>query len=218
MRQLARQPGWQDVLTKLYVMDSYKFQPAGHSGASCPLDPSQGLLKRDDSMPEEARPDVLFSYGSRDDDDELSPSSPSSRQLKGFSFKSFDSMEPSSRSSSLSNIVDVPAGRRFEEEGSYNPLSPYGSSPLDLELNGMAGGAGSQRACGGTPETPSPLEHGHPFPSFTARKSSSMSNVLDDASYSNEPAHGDDISNTSNPQVLAKTVNAIMLENQREVG
>ncbi|XP_072572045.1 neurobeachin-like protein 2 isoform X2 [Paramormyrops kingsleyae] len=202
VRQLARQPGWQDVLTKLYVTESYKFQPAGHSGsgAGCPLDPSQGLLKRDDSMPEEARPEVLFSYGSRDDDDEVSLSSPSGRQLKGFSFKSFDSMEPSSRSSSLSNIVDVPAGRRSEEEVPYNSLSPFGSSPPDLELNGTAGVAGGHRACGGTPETPSPLEHGRPFPSFTARKSSSMSNVLDDTSYSTEPAHGDDISNTSNPQ------------------
>lgn len=121
---------------------------------------------------------------------ELSQSPPAGGQLKRFSdsmnFKSFDSVEQSSRSSSLSNTVDTPSMPQLldeDDEGLYQPTSPFGTSPE-------------------TPDTPSSLEHNKTFPGLRARKSSSLSNVLDDASYCTEPPTADSISNNSNPQVL----------------
>uniref|UniRef100_A0A4W4FS75 Neurobeachin-like protein 2 n=1 Tax=Electrophorus electricus TaxID=8005 RepID=A0A4W4FS75_ELEEL len=111
-------------------------------------------------------------------------------------FKSFDSVEEVSRSSSLSNMVDIPSSSCVsgEEEGLYNPLSPFGTSPLMLELGGQRG---SQAQAGSPPGTPSPLEHSKPFLGLRPRKSSSLSNVLDD---NMEPHTVDSISNNSNPQ------------------
>uniref|UniRef100_A0AAY4CJR1 Neurobeachin-like protein 2 n=1 Tax=Denticeps clupeoides TaxID=299321 RepID=A0AAY4CJR1_9TELE len=160
VRQLARQAGWQDVLTKLYVKESYASQAASQSGSSpSSLDPS--------TIP-----------------------------------------RPPLHSSSLSNTVDIPSAR-LEDETLYHPLSPFGTSPFELELGspgtgmGNIGGPGTGMApntlSGSQPDTPSPLEHSRPFPGPRPRKSSSLSNVLDD-SYSNEPPLSDTISNTSNPQ------------------
>uniref|UniRef100_A0A8B9RFD7 Neurobeachin-like protein 2 n=1 Tax=Astyanax mexicanus TaxID=7994 RepID=A0A8B9RFD7_ASTMX len=133
VRQLARQPGWQDILTKLYVKESY------------------------------------------------------------------ESRAVSDRSSSLSNTVDIPSSSRLleEEEGLYQPLSPFGTSPFELDLSGQKG---PQTSLNCQPETPSPLEHSKAFPGLRPRKSSSLSNVLDETSYNTEPPTSDTISNNSNPQ------------------
>lgn len=132
---------------------------------------------------------------------DLSQSPPSTEQLRNGSlhFKPFDSGEQSSHSSSLSNTVDIPSSSRLleEEESVYQPLSPF-SSPFELELQ-----KGPQTPVGSQPETPSPLEHSKTFPGMRPRKSSSLSNVLDDTSYCTEPPT-DTISNTSNPQVHAE--------------
>ena len=57
-------------------------------------------------------------------------------------FKSFDSVEQGSHSSSLSNTVDIPSARP-EEEGLYHPLSPFGTSPFELELGEAGTGRGT---------------------------------------------------------------------------
>uniref|UniRef100_A0A6Q2YDW2 Neurobeachin-like protein 2 n=1 Tax=Esox lucius TaxID=8010 RepID=A0A6Q2YDW2_ESOLU len=136
VRQLARQPGWQDLLTKLYVKESYESRTTSLAGSSpqSSLDPSP----------------------------------------------SYSSPRP------------------------YHPLSPFGTSPFELELVGEAGtgtGTGSHTSGGGSQaDTPSPLEYSRPFPPLRPRKSSSLSNVLDDASYGTDTRTADTISNTSNPQ------------------
>uniref|UniRef100_A0A672Z3R7 Neurobeachin-like protein 2 n=1 Tax=Sphaeramia orbicularis TaxID=375764 RepID=A0A672Z3R7_9TELE len=118
------------------------------------------------------------------------------------------SLEPSFRpplggggphSSSLSNAVDITSSHPDEEGRDYQPLSPFGTSPFDLELGGM-GETGTNTPAGSLTNTPSPLEHCKPFPPLRPRKSSSLSNVLDDTSYGTDPPTGDTISNTSNPQ------------------
>uniref|UniRef100_A0A671PKV5 Neurobeachin-like protein 2 n=1 Tax=Sinocyclocheilus anshuiensis TaxID=1608454 RepID=A0A671PKV5_9TELE len=137
VKQLARQSGWQDVLTKLYIKESYKSRALSQSN---------------------------------------SLSSPT------------NSLEP---------VLPRPVFRRedSEEENTYQPLSPF-CSPFELELSLQKG---PQTPVGSQPETPSPLEHSKSFPGMRPRKSSSLSNVLDDTSYSTEPPT-DTISNTSNPQ------------------
>ncbi|XP_058230531.1 neurobeachin-like protein 2 isoform X2 [Hemibagrus wyckioides] len=218
VKQLARQPGWQDILTKLYVKESYESRTTSVSSPHTSLEPipSRHLLRRDDSV-DGPRSDLFIPYSSQheeaeeDEDDEeeeasrditdgfmgLSQSPPVEGQLKSFSdsmnFKSFDSVEQGSRSSSLSNTVDVPSTQLLEEvdESLYQPMSPLGTSP-DLELGGQRGPQ--------TPDTPSSIEYNKPFLGLRARKSSSLSNVLDDASYCNEPPTSDSISNNSNPQ------------------
>ncbi|XP_060726425.1 neurobeachin-like protein 2 isoform X5 [Tachysurus vachellii] len=218
VKQLARQPGWQDVLTKLYVKESYESRTTSVSSPHPSLEPipTRPLLRRDDSV-DGPRSDIFIPYSSQreeaeeDEDDEeeeasrditetfmgLSLSPPVGGQLKSFSdsmnFKSFDSVEQGSRSSSLSNTVDVPSTQLLEEvdEGLYQPMSPLGTSP-DLELGGQRGPQ--------TPDTPSSIEYNKPFLGLRARKSSSLSNVLDDTIYSTEPPTADTISNNSNPQ------------------
>ncbi|XP_062322796.1 neurobeachin-like protein 2 isoform X4 [Osmerus eperlanus] len=231
VRQLARQPGWQDVLTKLYVKESYESRAASMEDSSTPssLEPPARLLLRPPLRPplrrdhsiviEDTRPDLFLTYTSRDEEDEeegglrdlsegfsnlsQSPLSGGGGQLKSYGhslhFKSFDSMEQGSHSSSLSNTVDIPSARP-EEEGLYHPLSPFGTSPFELELGEAGTGTGTITPAGSQGDTPSPLEHSKPFPSLRPRKSSSLSNVLDDASYGTDPPTGDTISNTSNPQ------------------
>uniref|UniRef100_A0A7N6BQ58 Neurobeachin-like protein 2 n=1 Tax=Anabas testudineus TaxID=64144 RepID=A0A7N6BQ58_ANATE len=152
VKQLAKQPSWQDVLTKLYVKESY--------------DGGGGPLKN-------------------------FPSS--------LHFKSFDSVDQGSHSSSTSNPVDVSSPHPDEEGRDYQPLSPFGTSPLDLDL-GVLGETGTQTPAGSQTNTPSPLEQYKPFPPLRPRKSSSLSNVLDESSYGTDPPTGDTISNTSNPQ------------------
>ncbi|XP_072536841.1 neurobeachin-like protein 2 [Salminus brasiliensis] len=231
VRQLARQPGWQDILTKLYVKESYESRAVSQSGANhqTSVEPSQSrpVLRRDDSVVEEPRNNIFIPYNSHREEEEeeeeeeeaepvqdvseaysedfsdLSQSPPPSGQLKNFdslNFKSFDSMEQGSRSSSLSNTVDIPSSARLleeEEGGLYQPLSPFGTSPFELDLSGQKG---PQTPLSSQPETPSPLEHSKAFPGLRPRKSSSLSNVLDDTSYCTEPPTADTISNNSNPQ------------------
>ncbi|KAI4887748.1 hypothetical protein NFI96_031408 [Prochilodus magdalenae] len=237
VKQLARQPGWQDILTKLYVKESYESRAVSQSSTnhqtSIEASPSRPILRRDDSVVEETRNNIFMPYNSHHEEEEedeeeeeeepaqdvseafsegfsdLSQSPPCGGQLKNFSdsinFKSFDSMEHGSRSSSLSNTVDIPSSSRLleEEEGLYQPLSPFGTSPLELDLSGQKG---PQTPISCQPETPSPLEHSKAFPGPRPRKSSSLSNVLDDTSYSTEPPTADTISNNSNPQVTRTNI------------
>uniref|UniRef100_A0A4W4FU23 Neurobeachin-like protein 2 n=1 Tax=Electrophorus electricus TaxID=8005 RepID=A0A4W4FU23_ELEEL len=179
VKQMVRHPGWQDILTKLYVKESYESRSTSQSSAK------------------DGHGDIFLRYDSRQDEDEddeeeqdaaarrfsdLSLSPPPGDQRShehSLNFKSFDSVEEVSRSSSLSNMVDIPSSSCVsgEEEGLYNPLSPFGTSPLMLELGGQRG---SQAQAGSPPGTPSPLEHSKPFLGLRPRKSSSLSNVLDD--------------------------------------
>uniref|UniRef100_A0A8C2FWK1 Neurobeachin-like 2 n=1 Tax=Cyprinus carpio TaxID=7962 RepID=A0A8C2FWK1_CYPCA len=108
---------------------------------------------------------------------DLSQSPPSTGQLKNdpLHFKTFDSGEQSSHSSTLSNTVDIPSSSCLleEEENAYQPLSPFNSS-FELELSLQKG---PQTPVGSQPETPSPLEHSKSFPGMRPRKSSSLSNA-----------------------------------------
>lgn len=227
MKQLAKQPGWQDVLTKLYVKESYESHAASIANSSnhSSFEPNyRPPLRRDQALViEDTNTDIFLSYrNSQDIEDEeedeggqrdtsegfsdLSQSPPSGGggPLKGFTgslhFKSFDSVDQGSHSSSISNAVDITSSRPDEEGRDYQPLSPFGTSPFDLELGGM-GETGTHTPAGSLTNTPSPLEHCKPFPPLRPRKSSSLSNVLDDTSYGTDPPTGDTISNTSNPQV-----------------
>uniref|UniRef100_A0A8C1RYC0 Neurobeachin-like protein 2 n=1 Tax=Cyprinus carpio TaxID=7962 RepID=A0A8C1RYC0_CYPCA len=159
VKQLARQSGWQDVLTKLYIKESYE---------SRILSQSNSFSKE---YEEEEAQDASEGYS------DLSQSPPSAGQLKSDSlhFKPFDSGEQSSHSSTLSNTVDNSSSSRLleEEESVYQPLSPF-SSPFELELSLQKG---PQTLVGSQPETPSPLEHSKSFPGMRPRKSSSLSNA-----------------------------------------
>uniref|UniRef100_A0A671PR99 Neurobeachin-like protein 2 n=1 Tax=Sinocyclocheilus anshuiensis TaxID=1608454 RepID=A0A671PR99_9TELE len=199
VKQLARQSGWQDVLTKLYIKESYKSRALSQSNSlSSPTNSLEPVLprpvfRREDSVMEDTRQNVYISLTARHEEEyeeegeaqdvsegysDLSQSPPSTGQLKNDSlhFKPFDSGEQS-------------------KENTYQPLSPF-CSPFELELSLQKG---PQTPVGSQPETPSPLEHSKSFPGMRPRKSSSLSNVLDDTSYSTEPPT-DTISNTSNPQ------------------
>lgn len=228
MKQLAKQPGWQGVLTKLYVKESYESRAASiaDSSTQSSFEPNyRPPLRRDQSLVIEDvhTQDIFLSYRtSQDIEDEeedeggqrdisegfsdLSQSPPSGGggPLKNFTgslvFKSFDSVDQGSHSSSISNAVDITSSRPDEEGRDYQPLSPFGTSPFDLELGGL-GETGTHTPAGSLTNTPSPLEHCKPFPPLRPRKSSSLSNVLDDTSYGTDPPTGDTISNTSNPQV-----------------
>lgn len=140
-----------------------------------------------------------------------SPPSGGGGPLKNFTgsihFKSFDSVDQESHSSSISNAVDI-TSTQPEEGQDYQPLSPFGTSPIDLELGGM-GETGTHTPVGSLTNTPSPLELCKPFPPLRPRKSSSLSNVLDDASYGTDPPTGDTISNTSNPQVYSLQISLL---------
>uniref|UniRef100_M4AIB3 Neurobeachin-like protein 2 n=1 Tax=Xiphophorus maculatus TaxID=8083 RepID=M4AIB3_XIPMA len=227
VKQLAKQPGWQDVLTKLYVKESLEAHAVCISGSGnhASFGPSyRPPLRREQSVVvEDSRTDIYMNYrNSRDIEDEeeddecgprdisegfsdLSQSPPSGGggQLKNYGsslhFKSFDSVDQGSHSSSASNPVDIVSPQPDDEGRDYQPLSPFGTSPFDLELGGM-GDTGTHTPAGSLTNTPSPLEHSKPFPPLRPRKSSSLSNVLDDTSYGTDPPTGDTISNTSNPQ------------------
>lgn len=237
MKQLAKQPGWQDVLTKLYVKESYESHTTSitDSGTHSSFEPNyRPTLRRDQSLVIEDAPTFLSYRTSQDIDDEeeedeggqrdisegfsdLSQSPPSGGgggvgggagegggPLKSFTgslhFKSFDSVDQGSQSSFVSSAVDITSSGPNEEGREYQPLSPFGTSPLDLELGGI-GETGAHTPAGSLTNTPSPLEHCKTFPPARPRKSSSLSNVLDDTSYGTDPPTGDTISNTSNPQV-----------------
>lgn len=207
------------MLTKLYVKESYESHAANIAGSSVhsAFEPTyRPPLNRGTSLTIEDT-DIFLSYrtsqdmedededegGQRDTSEgfsDLSHSPSSGEPLKGFvgtlEFKSFDSVDQGSHSSWTSNAVDINSPRPDEEGRDYHPLSPFGTSPFDTEI-----GTGTHTPAGSLTNTPSPLEHFKPFPPLRPRKSSSLSNVLDDTSYGTDPPTGDTISNTSNPQV-----------------
>uniref|UniRef100_A0A8C1RY07 Neurobeachin-like protein 2 n=1 Tax=Cyprinus carpio TaxID=7962 RepID=A0A8C1RY07_CYPCA len=158
VKQLARQSGWQDVLTKLYIKES----PTNS------LDPilSRPVFHREDSVMEDTQQNVYISLTARHEEE-------------------YEEEEAQDASEGYSDLSQSPP----------SPLSPF-SSPFELELSLQKG---PQTLVGSQPETPSPLEHSKSFPGMRPRKSSSLSNVLDDTSYTTERPT-DTISNTSNPQ------------------
>ncbi|PKU31636.1 neurobeachin-like protein 2 [Limosa lapponica baueri] len=212
VKQLARLAGWQDTLTKLYVKESYESRQhslsfAGNGGCLELLNLSDPPGKEGTSPPpaELQELDVFLPLGYEGSDQELSEGfsdhsiSPSGRtkSFHSYNFKSFDSSDRASRSSS--NPSDGPPF-----DGVYHPLSPFSTSPFDLGLD-LASTSSIATAESGTqtpasgPDTPSPLESFKPFPGMRARKSSSLSNVLDESSYQ-DTLPSDNVSNTSNPQ------------------
>ncbi|XP_068425985.1 neurobeachin-like protein 2 isoform X1 [Clinocottus analis] len=224
VKQLAKQHGWQDVLTKLYVKEFYESHAASIAGSSnrSSFEPNnRPPLCRDRALViEDTHSDMFLNYrNSQDTEDgeedeggrqdisegfsDLSQSPPSGGggPLKTFTgsleFKSFDSVDQGSHSSSTSNAVDIPTGPQ-EERRDYQPQSPF-NNLFDLDIGGM-GEIATHTPAGSLTNTPSPLEHGKPFPPARPRKRSSLSNVLDDTSYGTDPPTGDTISNTSNPQ------------------
>ncbi|XP_030227032.1 neurobeachin-like protein 2 isoform X1 [Gadus morhua] len=242
LRQLARQPGWQDVLTKLYVKESYESHAAslGGSGTHGSLDApgAHPPLRRDmvdqaDSLPsyrasrdqclvEDLKADSLPSYRAsraqeaeeyiEDHQEDISEISFSALSLAllhegdgvdrggDAKLKSYSDPLDHSCASSFSNAVDIPSPLP-REDGLYHPLSPFGASPFEMDLGGIGDtGPGTLTPGGSQAETPSPLDHSKAFPPMTTRKSSSLSNVLDDTSYGTDPPTADTISNTSNLQ------------------
>ncbi|XP_054846873.1 neurobeachin-like protein 2 [Eublepharis macularius] len=233
VKQLAKLASWQDTLTKLYVKESYESRQHSLSGSTN----SGGCLDllRSSSQPtsetgkdpaDALNPapadlqdlDVFLPLGYEASDQELSEGfsdhsiSPTNQRGKPFhpyGFKSFDSLDLASHSSS-SNIIDLPgqgeahAGDTVHVDRVYHPLSPFSMSPFDLGLDiGSTSSAATAESGNQTPVslpgTPSPLENFKPFPGTRARKSSSLSNVLDETSYQ-ETLPSDNVSNTSNPQ------------------
>lgn len=210
VKQLARLAGWQDTLTKLYVKESYECRQHSLSTSGCPellrLSEPPGKDRLSPPPAELQELDVFLPLGYEASDQELSEGfsdhsiSPSGRtkSFHSYNFKSFDSSDRASRSSS--NPGDGPPF-----DGVYHPLSPFSTSPFDLGLD-LASTSSMATAESGTqtpasgPGTPSPLESFKPFPGMRARKSSSLSNVLDESSYQ-DVLPSDNISNTSNPQV-----------------
>ncbi|XP_039582492.1 neurobeachin-like protein 2 isoform X2 [Passer montanus] len=209
VKQLARLAGWQDTLTKLYVKESYECRQHSLSSAGCPellrLSEPCGRDRMSPPPAELQELDVFLPLGYEASDQELSEGfsdhsiSPSGRtkSFHSYNFKSFDSSDRASRSSS--NPGDGPPF-----DGVYHPLSPFSTSPFDLGLD-LASTSSMATAESGTqtpasgPGTPSPLESFKPFPGMRARKSSSLSNVLDESSYQ-DVLPSDNVSNTSNPQ------------------
>ncbi|TRZ09428.1 hypothetical protein HGM15179_017680 [Zosterops borbonicus] len=199
VKQLARLPGWQDTLTKLYVKESYERR----SSLGCPDPPGRDRLSPPPSDLQEL--DVFLPLGYETSDQELSEGfsdhsiSPNGRAkpFHCYNFKSFDSSDRASRSSS--NPGDGPPF-----DGVYHPLSPFSTSPFELGLDlasssSVATGESGTQSPGSGPGTPSPLESFKPFPGMRGRKSSSLSNVLDESSYQ-DVLPSDNVSNTSNPQ------------------
>ncbi|NWY04565.1 NBEL2 protein, partial [Nothoprocta ornata] len=229
VKQLAKLAGWQDTLTKLYVKESYESRQ--HSLSISGSGGCLELLQQPDSPGKEAGKeapgdtspppadlqelDVFLPLGYEASDHELSEGfsdhsiSPTGR-LKSFhsyNFKSFDSSDRTSRSSSNpGDHGEGPTGDSLPFDSVYQPLSPFSTSPFDLGLDLASTSSiataesGNQTPASG-PGTPSPLETFKPFPGLRARKSSSLSNVLDESSYQ-DTLPCDNISNTSNPQQM----------------
>ncbi|KAM4705340.1 neurobeachin-like protein 2 [Rhinophrynus dorsalis] len=232
VRHLAKQTGWQDILTKLYIKESYESRPRS---LSSPLySGTQSLLKNMSISKEEESgtfKQVLNSHRGHSDstdvdtvfpisfeasdqdfsegfsDNSMSPAA-KDKTFHAYNFKSFDSSDQASHSSS--NIIDLHGteegncndGLPFESV--YQPLSPFSMSPFDLRLDlGSSSSAATVESGNQTPVsqpgTPSPLETFKPFPGMRVRKSSSLSNVLDESSYQ-ETLPSDTTSNASNPQ------------------
>ncbi|XP_040211167.1 neurobeachin-like protein 2 isoform X2 [Rana temporaria] len=232
VRQLAKQIGWQDLLTKLYIKESYETRPRFlssplYGGTRCPLkrmgsskDSESGTCKEGNNGThgslDNADADVVFPVGFEASDMDFSEGfsdhslSPAAKEkpFHAYNFKSFDSSDQASHSSS--NLVDLPGSEEVScsdgppYDNIYQPLSPFSMSPFDLRLDlGSSSSAATMESGNQTPVsqpgTPSPLETFKPFPGMRVRKSSSLSNVLDENSYQ-ETLPSDTISNTSNPQ------------------
>ncbi|MEE6514043.1 hypothetical protein FKM82_021983, partial [Ascaphus truei] len=232
VRHLARQTGWQDILTKLYVKESYESRQPSFSSPTGVGSPA--LLKNMGSSTDDEcgtymhvtdglrgpahnpDTDIVFPIGFQASDQDFSEGfsdhsmSPAAKgqHFHGYNFKSFDSSDLTSHSSS--NTIDIlgseesHCGDGLPFESIYQPLSPFSMSPFDLRLElGSASSAATVESGNQTPVslpgTPSPLESFKPFPGMRVRKSSSLSNVLDESSYQ-ETLPSDSTSNTSNPQ------------------
>ncbi|XP_053569691.1 neurobeachin-like protein 2 isoform X2 [Bombina bombina] len=232
VRHLAKQTGWQDILTKLYIKETYESRQGSFSSpmysGSINLLKSLGSSTEQESGPYKDIADGQLTLGGNPDADVVFPlsfevsdqdfsegfsdhsMSPTvkDKQFNGYNFKSFDSSDQTSHSSS--NNIDIPCSdeapcsNQHPFEGAYQPLSPFSVSPFDLHLDlGSSSSATTFESGNQTPVsqpgTPSPLETFKPFPGMRARKSSSLSNVLDENSYQ-ETLPSDSTSNTSNPQ------------------
>ncbi|KAG8138665.1 hypothetical protein E2320_001489 [Naja naja] len=228
VKQLAKLAGWQDTLTKLYVKESYESRQHSLSSSAngsdflklseqqLSLERGKELVGSSPSTSELPDLDVFLPLAYEASDHELSegfsdlsmsPTNQKNKAFQSYAFKSFDSLELASHSSS-SNIMDLPGQGEAQPGGPadrvYHPLSPFSNSPFDLGLDlGSSSSAATLESGNQTPlslsGTPSPLENFKPFPGSRARKSSSLSNVLDETSYQ-ETLPSDSISNTSNPQ------------------
>lgn len=203
MKLLAKQPGWQDILTKLYVKESYVSYESHESAGT---NASHSTLRDKAVVMDDVHTDMFLGYRSlQDEEDEEEQDAPEGlthpSRLKNFSdslhFKSSDSSDQDSPSSSFSTAVHTASSRPHEEGGEYQPLAPF-----DVDLGGLAD---SETSAGSLTDTPSPLETSRPLPQLRPRKSSSLSNVLDQSSYGTDPPTGDTMSNTSNPQVCPHT-------------
>ncbi|XP_029444090.1 neurobeachin-like protein 2 isoform X2 [Rhinatrema bivittatum] len=232
VHHLAKQAGWQDTLTKLYVKESYESRQLSLSSSTNSY--SLELMKDADhgrGFNSEAEKEILdnmhlqsdlpdadvfhpLSYEASDQemsegfsDHSMSPIG-KEKPFHSYNFKSFDSLDRASHSSS--NTIDIPgseevhSGETLPFDNSYHPMSPFIMSPFDFRLELASSSSFATVESGNQtpvsiPETPSPLETFKPFPGMRIRKSSSLSNVLDESSYQ-ETLPSDNVSNTSNPQ------------------
>uniref|UniRef100_A0A672Z123 Neurobeachin-like protein 2 n=1 Tax=Sphaeramia orbicularis TaxID=375764 RepID=A0A672Z123_9TELE len=198
VKQLAKQPGWQDVLTKLYVKESYESHAASIANSSnhSSLEPSfRPPLRKDQALVIEPCTDLFLRYrNSQDIDDEEEEEEEGGQRDISEGFSDLSQSPPSGGGGPLKNFTGSLHFKSFDsvDQGSH-------SSSLSNALGGM-GETGTNTPAGSLTNTPSPLEHCKPFPPLRPRKSSSLSNVLDDTSYGTDPPTGDTISNTSNPQ------------------
>ncbi|XP_038664837.1 neurobeachin-like protein 2 isoform X1 [Scyliorhinus canicula] len=228
VRQLAKQAGWQDNLTKLYVKESYESREASLSNSfnSCSMDllknqhfiQEQGkeLINRMNSQTEFQDSEVFLPFNKNLSEDisegnsdlSMSPSFSSSKKKSydSFNFKSFDSLEHTSHSSTTIDMASLSEAipSDISDDAFYQPLSPFTLPSFDLGAEMGSTSSFTTIESGNltpvsTSETPSPLENFKPFPGIRTWKSSSLSNVLDDSSYQ-ENLPSDDASNTSNPQ------------------
>ncbi|XP_069067022.1 neurobeachin-like protein 2 isoform X2 [Pleurodeles waltl] len=232
VRHLAKQAGWQDTLTKLYVKESFESRQLSLSGStnSYCLEmlknanhhkdfgsvEEKEILDNLSAQPDTPDPDIFMPLCFENNDQDISEGysdhsmSPidKEKQFHPYNFKSFDSLDRTSHSSS--NTIDIPgcdepnSPDTLPFDSVYQPLSPFSMSPFDLRLDlastsSIATIESGNQTPGSLPGTPSPLENFKPFPGLRARKSSSLSNVLDENSYQ-ETLPSDTTSNTSNPQ------------------
>ncbi|KAL7977800.1 hypothetical protein Chor_010752 [Crotalus horridus] len=198
VKQLAKLPGWQDTLTKLYVKESYESRQHSLSNSA---NSEQSSMEKGKELVGSTSPltselpdlDVFLPLGYEASDHELSegfldlsmsPTNQKNKVFQSYAFKSFDSLELASHSSS-SNIMDLSGQGEVHPGGPadrvYHPLSPFSNSPYDLGLDfGSSSSAATMESGNQTPlslpGTPSPLENFKPFPGSRARKSSSLSN------------------------------------------
>ncbi|XP_062913312.1 neurobeachin-like protein 2 isoform X1 [Mobula hypostoma] len=228
VRQLAKQAGWQDNLTKLYIKESYESREASLSSSfsNYSIDLLKNSYQNQELIQEQGKErnnqrssqsdfqdcEVFLPFNMDLNDDiseghsdlSMSPGFPSGK-MKAFdslNFKSFDSLE---HGSTIDNPISAEVALQdIVEDAFYQPLSPFTVPSFDLGMDvGSASSFTTLESGNLTPvsksETPSPLESFKPFPAVRTWKSSSLSNVLDDSSYQ-ENLPSDDASNTSNPQ------------------